>query len=416
VQAALKPERSWAPLFILLIATPLFCESFQYVVDCPPLYALTKAWPLLTAPLAVFAGARLALPYKGLLLVAVAWTLGASVLTGVFELGNEGVGALAPTLKVWALLNGLSFAGVLALVRPTPRDVARMIGVLGVLTFVSLAAIWMLVPTSAYEGTIESTKVFLHDDRGYRLNAPMMFGVLGIFLANRSFWRRPKMWKVFAIITAFGLLVCIYKTRVLILGAGAGVVLGAVFSAPRRRPLIMALLAAFALAGAVPAWTLLHSDALTKSLGGSLSIRQIEFGKAVDFLNAAPWRWLTGVGSATRVGDVTLAERVGTNFFFPSDLGWLGVVFEYGLVGAGLFAALHLFAIRLGWRAAQTGSIAGAVIFDYSLFLLIVSPVTSLALAPGEMTACLALAWWIAQAPRFKTRCSPSYGGSASSS
>ena len=183
----------------------------------------------------------------------------------------------------------------------------------------------------------------------------------------------------------------------LILGAGAGVVLGSAFSARHHRPLIFALLAAAVVASAVPVWSLLHSDALTKSLGGSLSIRQIEFGKAVDFLNAEPWRWLTGVGSATRVGDVTLAEIVGTNFFFPSDLGWLGVVFEYGLIGAGLFLALHVFALRLGWRAAQTGAIAGAVVFDYALFLLIVSPVTSVALAPGEMACCLALGWWISR-------------------
>ena len=384
------------------------------MVDCPPLYVLTKAWPALMLPFAVFAAARLSLPYSALLLVAFAWMAGAATLLGVFQLGNSGLGALAPTLKVWALVNGLSFAGVLAVLKPTADGVTRMIAVLGVFTFIALAATWFLVPTSAYVGTIESTKVFLHDERGYRLNAPMMFGVLGIFLANRSFWRRPAVWKALLVGLAFVLLVTIYKTRVLILGTGAVVIIGAALSA-KRPALIFAFLAAAALAGAVPLWSYLHSDTLTKSLGGSLSIRQIEFGKAVDFLNAQPWRWVTGVGSATRVGDVTLADIVGTNFFFPSDLGWLGVVFEYGLIGASLFLALHVFAIRIGWVALKTGALGGAAVFDYALYLLIVSPVTSVALAPGEMAACLAFGWWLSVEPGFRRRSGPPYCASASS-
>ncbi len=410
-----RPSGQWRILLTLVLLAPLFCESFQYVIDCPPLYALTKAWPLVMLPWAAFAGLRLALPYKGLLLAALAWTAGASTLIGVFELGNGLTGMLAPTAKVWALANGLSLAGVLVLLKPTPDTLARAIAVLGGVTFISVAAIWFLTPTSAYVGTIESTKVFLHDERGYRLNAPMMFGVLSIFLVNRSFWRSPTLWKLVLIGIGFGLLIGVYKTRVLILGTAAGVVLGAVFSAGKSRSLIFALLLAAMLAVAVPLWSLLHSDALTKSLGGSLSIRQIEFAKAVDFLNAQPWRWLTGVGSATRVGDVTLAEIVGTNFFFPSDLGWLGVVFEYGLIGAGLMLSLHLFAVRIAWGAAATGALAGAALFDYALYLLVVSPVTSVVLAPGEMTAVLALGWWLTQEARIRTRSVPPYCASASS-
>ena len=38
--------------------------------------------------------------------------------------------------------------------------------------------------------------VFLSDaERGRRINAPMMFGILALFLINRSFWRRPAIWK-----------------------------------------------------------------------------------------------------------------------------------------------------------------------------------------------------------------------------
>jgi hypothetical protein len=166
----------------------------------------------------------------------------------------------------------------------------------------------------------------------------------------------------------------------------------------RWRGPAMMMAAAVVMAAAVPVVLWLGQDAVD-SLGGSLSMRQIEAEHALAFLNDQPWRWIVGVGSATRVGDVTLGDIVGTPFFFPSDLGWLGVVFEYGVIGAGLMLALHLLAIRMAWEAARSSGVLGAAVLDYSLFLLIVSPVVSVVLSPGELATVLALSWWLVRTP-----------------
>ena len=49
-----KAEASQTGVFLaLLLALPMFGQSFHYMIDLPPLYFLSKGWPLLTVPLAL---------------------------------------------------------------------------------------------------------------------------------------------------------------------------------------------------------------------------------------------------------------------------------------------------------------------------------------------------------------------------
>lgn len=400
--------RVWPTLF-LIAALPMFGGVFTYVVDAPPLYLLAKAWPVLTAPLALLAVWRLNPPYQSLLLAACAWLLGVTPFISVTQLGNDVFGALASMVKVWSLTGALGAAASLWLVRPTPRDLTRAVIALAVVTFGFLVGAWLFAPDALFQQGIEDTKVFLSDaERGRRINAPMMFGILALFLINRSFWRRPAVWK--AVLIGLGMvgMVLAYKQRAQIGGTAVGLALGAMLSLRRWQGPAMMAAAAVVIAAAVPAVLWLGQDAVD-SLGGSLSMRQIEAEHALAFLNDQPWRWIVGVGSATRVGNVTLGDIVGTPFFFPSDLGWLGVVFEYGVTGAGLMLALHLLAIRMAWEAAQKGQVVGAAVLDYAIFLLVVSPVVSVVLSPGELATVLALSWWLVRTP-------PAPSGAASAS
>lgn len=394
--------RDAATLRILLLALtlPMFGGLFFYVVDAKPLYALAKLWPVLTAPLALIAVWRLNPPYQPLLLAVCAWLLGVTPFIGVNQLGNDALGAVAAGVKIWPLTGALGCAASLWLIRPSPRDLARAVVVLAVVTFGFLVGAWLFAPDALFNQGIEDTKVFLSDlERGRRINAPMMFGILTLFLINRSFWDRPAVWKAVLIAAGVAAMILTYKQRAQIGGTVVGLGIGALLSLRRWQGPAMTGAVAVVIAAAIPVTLWLGQNA-ADSLGGSLSMRQIEAEHALAYLNDAPWRWITGVGSATRVGDVTLGDIVGTPFFFPSDLGWLGVVFEYGLIGAGLMLALHLYAIRLAWRAARSGEIFGRAVLDYAIFLLVVSPVVSVVLSPGELATVLALSWWLVRTPR----------------
>lgn len=382
-------------LALLACLLPLFAQTFQYVVDVPPLYALSKAWPLLTLPLAVLGAVRVAIPFKPLILVVLAWTLGVAPALSVIELGNSYVGAAATTLKVWSLTFALSLPVVLTLMRPSAEELRRVVIGLGVATFVLMTLLFLLAPDSAYSQGILETKLFIRDDqRGKRIYAPMFFGMMLLFILNRSFWLKPRIWKAAGILVGLLLLVFIYKQRTAIAAALVCLLLGVLFSLPRGRLTLAALLVAVS---AWPAVILANSVAadLQAGFGGSFSVRQIELAAAVNFLNSEPGRWITGVGTVTRAGGASLAQVVDADVLFLADLGWLGVIFEYGVIGAVLLLLTHLAVIYVCARGAKQSDPLARALLDYSIFILVSSAVYSVVFAPGELMTCLGLSWWL---------------------
>jgi hypothetical protein len=222
----------------------------------------------------------------------------------------------------------------------------------------------------------------------------MFFGLLSMFILARRFWARPNWWGPALLAVCFLLMSTIEKERVPIAGAAVVIILGGVLSNARWRiPILVALGSVAALA--VPAYLYLHAGVIAESLGGSLTARQTELDRALAFLNAQPWRWVLGAGAATRIGDVTLGDMVGAPFFFLADLGWLGVIFEYGVIGAALLLVLHLVGLRLTWRAVRADDPLSGAAFDYVLYIVLTSPISSVVLAPGELLTCMAIAWYM---------------------
>src|SRR5579859_3831271 len=91
---------SWRVL-VALVALPMFAQCFQYMVDIPPLYILSKAWPVLTLPLFGWALVRLDIPYKTLMIVTLFWIIGITPVIGIVQLGNDAIPAFLTTVKIW---------------------------------------------------------------------------------------------------------------------------------------------------------------------------------------------------------------------------------------------------------------------------------------------------------------------------
>lgn len=385
---------------LVVVGLPLFAQSFQYVVDLLPLYALSKIWPIVTLPLAVLGAARLPVPGKALLLVTYAWLYGVSPAISIVELGNTPLGALSTTIKVWPLLNVFGLAAFLVWMKPTPDTLRRAVIGLGLFTFITMVVLWMVVPFSAYQQGILETKLFLWDvERGKRIYAPMFFGMLTIFTLNRSMWLRPKPWKLLLMAACFLVLLTLYKQRTAIAAAGLTVLIGAILSLPKRRILVFVLLGAVGVMILPIMLQYVTDHELGASLGGSLSTRQTQLATAVSFLSDEPWRWIVGVGSITRATEMSLGDVVGSDYFFLADLGWLGVAFEYGLLGAGLLVLAHLLGIILAAPLASRPEPLGRALLDYVIYILLTSAVYSPVFAPGELAACMGLAYYLQRAP-----------------
>jgi hypothetical protein len=275
----------------------------------------------------------------------------------------------------------------------------RVLAGLGIATFVIMVLLWVLAPDRAYGGGDVVTKLFMYDpERGRHIYMPMFFGLLGIFTLNRSFWHRPRLWKPVVLVIAFVLMLVIYKERATIAGAGLALILGSAMCMGRWR---WAAFAALAVGGGVAVYfAIAHLQSATaasgaSSLGGSLAVRSVSVATAWSYLSADPLRWLLGVGATTRFGDITLAQLFGNAMFFLTDIGWLGVMFEYGVIGALLMLLVHLAGLRLAflWARADDPLSQGCV--DYIIYLLIVSAIYSVVFTPGELTTVMAICWFL---------------------
>ncbi|MFD2249547.1 hypothetical protein FHS82_003701 [Pseudochelatococcus lubricantis] len=398
--AADLPTREHAGVvaLILLAVLPFFGQSFHYMHQWPAPYFLSKAWPLLTLPLAIGGLASKRLPATGIMLVMFAYTVGLTPMLSMIHFGNGLDDALATTVKVLPFSYYFSLSFILLLLRPSPAAIARCMLGFGAATFVIMLLVWVLAPSEWYMPLEEQSKFLMYEiERGYRIYMPMFFGMLFLFYLARRFADRPGWISAVLIGVLFVLLVTIYKQRMAILSGFVIVVWGALPQRLRRVALSLGLLAtAIAFLALVQTLEPLLGRA-GESLGGSLSTRVRSFESAINYIGDSATNWLFGLGAVTRLSRVTLEDILGSANFYLADLGWLGIVFEYGLVGALLISAVYGMAFLITYRTASaTGTPFAKALNDYILFMILASPIYPLVFVPGEMATVLAVSVYIA--------------------
>jgi hypothetical protein len=219
--------------------------------------------------------------------------------------------------------------------------------------------------------------------------------VLLFWMARRAARERSLLWALGCAFCLFTMLE-VYKQRLVI--ALALLVLG--LTALRALPPRLRVLAALAGLGAglTGAFALLvfGSDTAGEALGGSLSVRLRSATLAWDFIADDPLRWLFGVGSTTRFSSVRIEEILGFSFFFVTDLGWLGAVMEFGMLGAALILAAYALTALETRRLHQAhGDDFTGALADWALVLLLLTVVYPPVYTPGEVAGLAALVWYL---------------------
>ncbi|BBK29638.1 hypothetical protein EDC65_0033 [Stella humosa] len=396
-QAQAMGEPRALTMAILLLVLPMFGQSFYYLLDFPIPYLLSKVWPFLMLPLSIYALVTYELPYKALFAALLAYVLGIAPLMGMLHLGNGFADALATTVKVWPFTHYFALAALLFWLRPTPRMVSRAFIILGVATYVGMWGLWILIPASWYGSDPSVGKLLPYEiERGYRIYMPMFFGILFLFYLARRFCQRWEWWILLLLLSGFGSLLYIYKQRTSILAALIVVSVGIVSSTRGRlrRFLVAISLTAAACAVLVVAGTFF--DNVVQSFGGSLSVRLRSIDRAINFLGDDPLRWMFGVGATTRLGAITLADIFNDHQFYLADIGWLGIVFEYGVLSAFLLAGVYLAGLLFTWKTARSsGDPLLRALADYTFFLFLTSTVYSFVFTPGELATIVAFAAYL---------------------
>jgi len=388
-------ERTRLRFIALLCMMPLFSQSFYYLLPVAPLYYLSKVWPILMLPAAVWALMRWEPQSRTIYVVWLAYAVGFTPLVSMMQLGAGFFDALTTTVKVWPFTYYFSLLGVLLWLRPTARQLERAVLGLGVGTFVLMTLLWLLAPASWYTIDATNSKFFIYEtERGNRIYMPMFFGYLLLFYLGRRLAARVQVRTGAMVAAGFGLLLWINKQRTSIGGAALVVMLTA--CPPRWRRLAfggatiaVCVAAVFVFAGA--------GSNFIESLGNSLFVRQNSLTIAVEYLGDDPLRWLFGVGATTRFSGITLAEIFKSEQFYLADIGWVGVVFEFGLVGAVLVAAVYATGLFVTARAAASGDPFLQALSSYVLFMIVTSAVYSVVFTPGELATVVAMSEYLAR-------------------
>jgi len=399
--AMAQPARSASKVLPLMLVLPLFAQIFHYMIDVGPIYYLSKAWPFLMLPVAAYGAmgqrSRLAFPY----LTALVYVLGVTPILSMLWLGNSVVDALANSVKVWPLTYYFSLLGLLAFLAPSPDDIVKAVVRLGVGTVLVMWLLWILVPASAYSGDPAQSKLFLFEyERGNRIYFPMGFAILAMFYAMQSLLIRPRPWQPALIGAVIVTMLVIFKQRTP-MGAAALVMVGMmVFRLPKLwRSGVLAGLLLAGLAGLYVAIS--RFGQIADNFGASLTIRQNSLALLENYLSQDPLRWIFGSGAASRIGKINMAEIIGRKDFFLADLGWAGIIFEFGVVGALLLLMLYLSALRTGAKLpvpanSRYRAMQGALIGNIA-FLALSTLVYSAVFTPGELAASTALMLYLSE-------------------
>lgn len=373
-------------VLLLVVLLPLFGQTFHYMKDLKPLWALSKAFPILSLPLALPVLTRLRLPLVLTWLFVFVWLVLVSSFIGIFTFDQNFLAGLTAQVKLLPMLYAFSFLGLLLIVRPTARELTCVFFVWAALTFAAVVLLWAFAPQSWYVSSIAygDAPLLSTDDRGNRIRMPMYFGMIALFAFHRQFLKRGD-WRFGVLVAAtLAVLVGIIRTRSVVLASVVTLATVTFVAAPPRWRAVAVL--GIALAALVLLQVPYVRSAFNTSSASGFDVRQVTADKAIAFLGDRPLRWLFGVGTITSLDPGGLAKFF-NHYFFLGDISWLGVVFEFGLIGAGLFVLLlartWLFA-RTIRRSFDTASLGG--LQDYVLFTAIQSPLYStMTLQPGEI-------------------------------
>ena len=382
----------WPYFLVVFLALPFFGELFHYLKPLPPLWALSKAFPILTLPFCFFAMKDGPAPRGSRqILLSLLYLFLVPSFTAMFSFNQNFFLGLTAQVKLLPILYFFSFTGFLRLLKPTSSEIAKSFLYWGLLLFGILVLLWLLVPQSVYEELHKATEapIFSFDSRGNRIRMPYIFGTIGTFYCFRRFFAEKKVWWLLGTIAGFASVMGIIRMRAAVLGLAMVFALNTLrFSKPKIRLIILALLP-FA-AAALLSVPYVASTFDTGSQSG-FDIRRGTIEKATAFLGGNPLHWAIGVGTITPL-DSTGLIRYFNHSFFLSDITWLGITFEFGLIGAVLLLMIPGRGLWESRRVSATrqGAFLGSL-QDYLIYSIVISTGYPLTMAPGEFAMILAI-------------------------
>lgn len=402
----------WVTAVFWAFAWLLFFQVPFYIPDFGPVYVLSKVGVSLVCVtltlLVVGSFAAQGRTYPNTTLVASTILILAvqSALMARHWYGQQVVWGIAAQVKLFA---GLYFFGVLALLLGLRPSLGRVRSTVLLAAFIQLTLVFLLwygghALLQTMLNTGNSHLVQFDEVRGLRITVQALpLEVLIFYEWRRLLARGLRSAGEFTCAIAAAYFIGVIsgqRTEIV----GICVVLAWVAAEARRVSLVKGM---GVLAVLVAVWLIVKG---TPAFGLEAVSRaaELRFGTALRVFHVIgnnPLRWLFGMGYLTRFGGRGTLQDVYGAGFWPSDVGWAGVLFEFGLIGVGVMAwwyqRLWSFARRSAVNASKDAAFIGSL-RDLVLKMLVTSPlIPSLPLYMGAAGTVLAIATWSSRpAPR----------------
>jgi hypothetical protein len=375
----------------LLALLPMFGQTFHYISGLPPLWALSKAFPVISLPVILRLVGQANIPMTRQILISMGWLTLMPSLAAVFYFHESFFTSVTAQVKLLPILYYFSFLAVLFTLRPTLIELERSFMIAGVVIIVTLILLWAVVPSSWYEPSyiIGQSPFFSSDSRGNRIRMSMYFTIILLFFCyRRAYLERDFRYLLMALV-AFAVTLLIVKTRAMIIGILGVLLINTIIWS---RPLVrigLLLASPFALASIFSEGYLASTFSTSPNTG--IDTRIITAALAARFLGSDPMRWVFGVGTISPTSNDSLITYF-HHFFFLADITWLGIVFEYGVIGALIILMFQMrglfFYGRLHTKVHD--DFLGAL-RDYLVYILVISFFYPPTLTPGETAVILAI-------------------------
>lgn len=380
----------WTWAFIASL--PMFGQVFHYIIDVPALYYLSKIWPILMLPLVLVGMLRIRAPYRLLFLATLGYALVVAPGLSMVYFGNNLFDALATTVKAWPISYYFAFLAALCLLKITSQTLARTFLAFGLASWIILVLLWVTVPESTYVYDPEVSRLFLLDiNRGARIYFPVFFGILFLLYITVRLSREKRIIDLILISLIIASMFLIFKQRVQI-ASTIFVISLILFNHSLISAKVITIWLGVLVVGCLVYLTIgPYNSAVVDSLGGSLTVRQQTLEASLSYLSESPLRWLFGVGAITRHSSTTLADVFDAEIFYLADIGWAGILFEYGIVGGLLIAGVHIVGLREVFRQPpQSRPMFDAALCYMVLYLIAITVIFPPMYSPGELSIILA--------------------------
>ena len=375
----------------LIALLPMFGQTFHYISALYPLWALSKAFPILSLPALMLLRGHHRFPVTRQILISMAWLVLFPSFAAVFYFHESFFTSITAQVKLLPILYFFSFLAILMTLKPTLAELQKSFLICGTVVICTLLIFAVVIPDRWYEGkyVITQAPFFTSDNRGHRIRMSMYFPIILLFFCyRRAVFERSFRYLMGAVV-AFLVTLLIVKTRAMVVGITVVVLLNGLRWARPMTRLALILCAPIALTAMFSTGYLATMFSTDASSG--FDVRRETIDLASRFLGNDPIRWLFGVGTISPTSKQSLIDYF-HHFFFLADITWLGIVFEYGLVGAFIIVLFQVRGLFLYKRLRMKveDDFLGSL-FDYLVYILAISLLYPPTLTPGETAVILAI-------------------------